>query len=75
VKVVLLIIGILILLLAIYSWAAVLELDFASPILKVFDHFGCEGRCIAYVAIGSTILGVFLFGLAQETNRSSFSFV
>jgi hypothetical protein len=67
VKVVLLIIGILILLLAIYSWAAVLELDFASHILKVFSHFGCEGRCIAYVAIGSTILGGIL--------RSSFSFV
>ena len=65
-KLVLLIIGILILLLAIYSWAAFFGLDFASHILKVFDHFGCEEQCIAYVAIGSTILGGVLIWLVTR---------
>ncbi len=68
----LLIIGSIILLLAAFCWVAVVRSDFANPILAFVDPMltflswvHCTGRCVAYVAIGATIVGGVLIGVAS----------
>jgi len=67
-----LIIGILVFLLAAYCWVAVVRSDFANPtfafadpMLTFLSWIHCTGRCIAYVAIGATIVAGILIWAAS----------